>query len=486
MSVPRVAIIGGGLGALAAAVRLAHAGLGVRLFERNKHTGGKMSRLESHGFHWDMGPSLLTMPDVIRELWRDVGSEADNDLEILPLRSTCRYRWLDGTVIEEDNTFWQRPEIAAYLRHAKGIYDLSADAFLRHAPDELSSILTPARIPLLRHLPKVADPRSLHQLNKQFFRHDPHLLQLFDRFATYNGSSPYKTPAVFSIIAYVQAAFGGHYLQGGMFALARALTQLAASKGAEIATSHDVRSIRREANGKFRVEFRNGSHESGFDRIVCNMDAIRAPEKLFGVTSQRAHLRHPPSTSGFILFLGLDRCYPELDHHNILFSDDYPREFREMADGIPAAEPTIYIAIGSRTDPQMSPLGQEGWFVLVNAPATGGFDWEKGASAYADSVLDRIERFGFAVRPHIVCRHIFTPADFERRDLAWRGTLYGFASHGLMSSFQRPPITRNDLPGVYFAGGTTHPGGGVPLVLLSGQIAARKLLKSLSKVNTLA
>ncbi len=479
MSTPRVAIIGGGLAGLAAAARLSHAGLSVHLFERNLQPGGKMARLESHGFRWDMGPSLLTMPQVIRQLWQDVGCHLEDDLEILPLLSTCRYRWSDGTLLDEDAAFWQRPEVAAYLQHAKGIYDLSADAFLHHAPDELLSLLTLDRIPLLRHLPKVADPRSLHSLNSHYFGHDPHLLQLFDRFATYNGSSPYKTPAVFSIIAYVQATFGGHYLRGGMHALARAMTHLASRLGTTISNGLDVRAVHRQADGTFRLVTHDGSHHAGYNRIICNMDAIEAPSKLFCLKPPPSPPEQDPSTSGFILFLGLGRNYPELDHHNILFSDDYPREFQEMAEGLPATQPTIYIAIGSRTDPQLAPPGQEGWFVLVNAPATGRFDWQTRADDYAETILDRIESFGLKVRPHILFRQTFTPADFERRDLAWRGTLYGFASHGLTSSFRRPPIIRKELPGVFFAGGTTHPGGGVPLVLLSGQIAARKLLNSL-------
>lgn len=482
MSTARIAVVGAGLAGLAAAARLAHAGCRIHVFERNEQPGGKMSRLEIGGFRWDMGPSLLTMPQIVRELWSEVGRRAEDDLDILPLRSTCRYRWSDGTVIDEDAGFWQREDVAAYLRHAKGIHDLSADAFLRHAPDELPSLLTPGRLPLLRYLPRVLDPRSLHQLNSSFFR-DPHLVQLFDRFATYNGSSPYRTPSVFAIIAHVQAAFGGHYLRGGMFALAKALTKLADSLGAEISCGCDVTSVQREPDGRFRITLRNGRTESGFDRIICNMDAIEAPARLFGLDRRRPRRTPAPSTSGFILFLGLDRTYPSLDHHNILFSDDYPREFREMEAGLPASEPTVYIAIGSRTDPAMAPPGQEGWFVLVNAPATGGYDWRAGAESYAERVLDRIEAFGLPVRPHVVCRRLFTPEDFEHRDNAWRGTLYGFASHGLSASFRRPPMTRRDLPGVYFTGGTTHPGGGVPLVLLSGRIAASKVAASLGLIQ---
>ncbi len=475
-----VIIIGGGLAGLACAARLAHAGLQVCLLEKSPAPGGKMARLEHSGFRWDLGPSLLTMPQVIRELWQDCGKDAVADLDFIELESTCKYRWSDGTIIDEDRAFWSRPEVAAYLNHARGIYELSADAFLNHAPDEIIRQFRPGQLQLLKHLPKVADLRSLHRLNRSFFS-DHHLLQLFDRFATYNGSSPYKTPAVFSIIPYVQAQFRGHYLKGGMYSLAAAITRLAENFGAKIRCQQEVRSVASSDNG-FKVETASGDTLES-RRIVCNMDAIEATRRLFGKKIARKAVKsqhQEPSMSGFILLLGMARQFPELDHHNILFSDDYPLEFQQISNGCPASQPTIYISIGARSDPAMAPEGKEGWFVLVNAPATGSFDWQQGASDYAELVLDRMADFGINPRPAIECQRTFTPEDFARRDNAWRGTLYGFASHGLTSSFTRPAIKRRDLPGIFFTGGTTHPGGGVPLVLLSGKIVARKVMQSLN------
>ena len=473
-----VAVVGGGLGGLATAIRLAHGGLDVVLVEKNERVGGKMSRLERGGYRWDMGPSLLTMPETVRELWSEVGRRAEDDLEFIELASTCRYRWSDGVAIDEDAGFWRRPEVAAYLGRARGVYELSADAFLRSAPGDLwRQFLDPRRLPLLRHLPKLATRESLHGLNARYFD-DPHLLQIFDRFATYNGSSPYRTPAVFSIIPYVQARFRGHYLRGGMFALARAMRELAERLGVEVQCGREARQVRREGAAR-RVELADGGSLVA-RRVVCNMDAISAGERLFGAelaARVRRSRRPEPSTSGFILFLGRSRVTPGLDHHNILFSDDYPREFAELGSGQPAGQPTIYIAIGARSDPAMAPPGGESWFVLVNAPATGGFDWRRGARDYGERVLDRIGEFGIDARDSLeVCEH-FTPEDFARRDNAWRGTLYGYASHGVTSSFRRPPLRRRDLPGVYFVGGTTHPGGGVPLVLLSGRIVAERILR---------
>ena len=190
-----------------------------------------------------------------------------------------------------------------------------------------------------------------------------------------------------------------------------------------------------------------------------------------------------PSLSGFVLLLGVRGLTPGLGHHNILFADDYRREFDQLfARGEPADPPTIYVAISARTDPSRAPAGAENWFVLVNAPATRpGLDWAALAPAYAERVIDRLEQgFGLrGLRERIAVRRTLTPADFEARDLSWRGALYGYASHGLFSAFQRPPIARRSRPGLAFAGGATHPGGGIPLVLRSGKLAAARIAEHL-------
>jgi phytoene desaturase len=213
----RVGVIGGGVGGLSCAALLAHAGHRVTLYERNARVGGKLNWLAEGGYTWDTGPSLLTMPYVFEQLWTRLGRRLADDLELVPLPVTCRYRWSDGTRIDEDASFWLRPDVAKFLAYARGLYDLSADAFLHHPLGEWWRQINPRNLARLRHLPKIASFATMDEVVRRFFASDPHLVQLFDRFATYNGSSPYRTPAAFNIIAYVEAHFGGWYVKGGIY-----------------------------------------------------------------------------------------------------------------------------------------------------------------------------------------------------------------------------------------------------------------------------
>ena len=473
----RVGVIGAGVGGLTCAALLARAGLRVTVFERNARPGGKLNWLEEGGYTWDMGPSLLTMPYVFEGLWEKLGRRLEDDLQLLPLPVTCRYRWTDGTRIDEDAAFWQRPEVAKFLSYARGLYDLSADAFLHYPLEEWWRQVSFRNLPKLRHLPKIASFATMDQVVRRFFGDDRHLVQLFDRFATYNGSSPYRTPAAFNIIPYVEARFGGWYVKGGLYEIARALERICREEGVEFRYGQEA-AARRDA-GRWLV----ASQESAepVDVVICNQDVLSflgdEPDMRRRVAGGEM------SISGFILYLGVGRQYPELSHHNIFFSDDYPGEFSRLFDlHFPDLEPTIYVAVHSKADPGRAPTGCENWFVLVNAPALTPerrVRWDAIATEYGDRIIDRLEtRFGCTgLRAAIQVRRHFTPADFETRYLAHAGSLYGFASHGVRAAFRRPPLRRPGAPGFYFVGGSTHPGGGLPLVCLSGQMVAEKVLR---------
>ncbi|MBE7210602.1 MAG: phytoene desaturase [Gluconacetobacter diazotrophicus] len=487
---PRVVVIGAGVGGLTCAALLAKAGLAVTVFEKNERVGGKLNWLEEGGYTWDTGPSLLTMPYVFERLWEKLDRRLEDDLELVPLPVTCRYRWTDGTVIDEDAAFWERPDVARFLRYSRGLYDLSAEAFLHHPLGEWWRQLRWRNLGKLRHLPKIASFRSMDSVVRRFFGHDPHLVQLFNRFATYNGSSPYATPAAFNIIPYVEAKFGGWYVRGGMYEIARALERICRELGVRILTGCEVRAL----GGMDNFYLQTAEERTGpFDKVVCNQDVLTAYPRLLPGHPQttrfrKTHLeRLTPSISGFVLYLGVAKTFPELSHHNIFFSDDYPREFRQLfTDRQAIDEPTIYVAVHSKHDPGRAPAGGENWFVLVNAPALAesrGVEWPAVAQEYGDRIIARLEtRFGFAgLRDAIRVRRHFTPADFETRYLANAGSLYGFASHGVRAAFQRPGLQPKGLRNLYFVGGSTHPGGGLPLVCLSGQMVADKILRRQSK-----
>jgi phytoene desaturase len=467
-----VAIIGGGVGGLTSAAVLASAGMQVVLCEKNARVGGKLNWLEIDGYSWDTGPSLLTMPHVFQQLWARLGRRLEDDLTLVPLPVSCRYHWSSGAVIDEDAAFWQRPDIAPFLEYARGLYEISASAFLHSPPNEWHRQLTLANLPKLRHLPKIATFRTLDQVVWRFFGGDPHLVQLFDRFATYNGSSPYRTPAAFNIIAYIEARFGGWYIKGGLYQLARALERICRELGVVIHTGCEVKELQREA-GQYRL---NGAT---YDHVVCNQDALSAARRFLPQPAKRREM----SISAFVMYLGVAREHPQLAHHNIFFSDDYPLEFRQLFDErrVPD-EPTIYVAIHSKADPTRAPAGAENWFVLVNAPALTPEArelWPEWAATQGDRILDRLEtRFGLAgLRDAIRVRRHFTPLDFEQTYLAEQGSLYGYASHGVRAAFARPAMQPPGMPGFCFTGGSTHPGGGLPLVCLGGQMAADAILR---------
>jgi phytoene desaturase len=511
-------VVGAGLGGLAAAIRLARAGQAVEVWEKNGEAGGKVTELRMDGFRWDMGPSLLTMPLVLRELFAAAGERMEDHVELVRLDSACRYFWADGTVIDEDAAFWARPEVAKFLDYARGIYELSGEAYLNRPPAEFWRAFTWGNLGKLRHLGKVATTRTLAAEVERRMS-DPHLRQIFLRFATYNGSSPYLTPATFNIIPYVEAEFGAWYVRGGMARIAEALTALARRNSVVFrfdttAVGWDGREATTQDGLRSRADF-----------LVCNGDvlsatAVAAPgsydrgygqdtgagflSSLSSGKAKRTMLEPPLSTSGFILFLGVRGCDMRLGHHNIFFSDDYPKEFAEIhRDKISPREPTIYISVSSRSDPAHAPEGHDNYFVLVNVPARDPTQaWTKAeAQGYRDVVLARLKQFGIdlatadsAARDsggyssdgcheegcrggRIVSERIFTPSDFATRDLAHHGSLYGWASHSIRTSLFRPPLRAPGTRNVFFAGGTTHPGGGIPLVLLSVKMVAELILR---------
>lgn len=487
-----VGIVGGGLAGLACAARLAHKGLAVTVYERNEELGGKMNRRRREGYTWDTGPSLLTMPAVLDELWRYIGADLADDVELQRLGSTCLYRWADGTVIEEDEAFWARPEIAAFLKHAAGMYELSADTFLLHPLDEWLSAVTPRTLAGLRHLPKVASSKTLSELIAKFTE-EPHLVQILERYATYNGSSPYKTPAAFAIIPWVEAHFGGWSVRGGLYTIVESLGRRVENLGGVIRTGTEVVAMQQTGGGAqtcLELTLQTGEeppHTVRHDYVVCNEDVLSAYQDILAPNLREGlpcpdPPAHDLSLSGLVMLLEVERTYPELQHHNIFFSSDYHREFADLFEHHrPPEEPTIYVTVSARSEPSQAPPGCENWFVLVNAPnlQQSTFNWAKEGEAYADRVLDRLEnQLGFeGLSRAIGYRELITPLDFQRRYRAFGGGIYGFASHSRFAAFQRPPMVAPGCDRLYFAGGTTHPGGGIPLVLLSGKMVAKKILR---------
>jgi phytoene desaturase len=483
-----IVIVGGGLGGLAAAIHLAARGRRALLLEKNERVGGKLNLVQEAGYTFDTGPSLLTMPWVLRDLFAAAGARLDDELSIAPVEPACRYRWPDGTRFDASQTLpllldaigrLDPRDVGGFLRfmvYARRIYEAVAGPFLLHPFDGLRDLIRPS---LARDAWKIDPLRTVDQAVRSFFR-SPYLRQVFDRYATYNGSSPYRAPATFNLIAYVEFVEGGWYVRGGMYELARALERLAGRLGVEVRTRSPVARVAVRDGAARGVILEDGERVEAA-AVVVNADPRYAYECLLpeqaGAAARLARLE--PSCSGFILLLGVDRRYPELAHHNICFSADYQREFAAIFDKrVPAPDPTVYVCATALADPSHAPPDHLNLFVLVNAPALSArVDWSREAAGYRDTVIRKLERMGLdRLSDHIVYERAITPEDLRSRYNAPGGAIYGLASNQPFTAFLRPPLRARGLRRLYFVGGGTHPGGGIPLVLLSGRAVAERVI----------
>ncbi len=507
----RITIIGAGIGGLSAAIRLAVQGHQVCVLERQAQVGGKLNRIVMDGFSFDTGPSLITMPYVLRDLFQVAGRRVEDYLDLVPLDITCRYYFRDGAIL---NAWRDHDRLAAefarfnphdgaalwdFMHYARTIFQAAADPFLynslggpfdvlgtfmryvRQGHISLADSDQGTRYERLQAVLAALSPATLDRCVRRFFE-DEHLRQLFDRYATYNGSSPYQVGAVYSIIPYVELADGGWYPRGGVYTLAQALEKIARELGVMFEMNCDVRRIlveRGEARGVVLADGR----VLRSDRVIANSDVVTTYRELLSPSVSNTHQvrrleQLEPSCSGFVILLGTNKHYPQLAHHNIFFSDDYHSEFADLFERkIPLRNPTIYVCATTRTDASQAPAGHENLFILVNAPyLTEQSDWKRDTLAYCERVLDLLGTYRQIdlsdIRKHIVCKTIITPEDFKQRYGSNAGSIYGLSSNSRMAPFLRPGNCSPTIRELYFVGGSTHPGGGVPLVMLSAKIVA--------------
>lgn len=479
---PRVIVVGAGIGGLSAAITLAAKGFRVTVLEKLDRPGGKMGEIRAEGFRWDTGPSVITMRHVYEQLFQSAGRDLNDYVELVPLRPVTRYFWRDGValdaVADEDEMaatlerqFSKRDAegYRRFMRYARRLHDVVSGPFLyRHKPT-LRDLL---RLPVADVL-KIDAFRTMHQAIRTFFD-APHLVQLFSRFATYNGSSPYRAPATLNVIAHVEMAQGAWYPRGGVFQLARAYERLAQELGVDIRYNTLAAEIQVSRGTAVGVRTADGQTVRA-DAVVCNVDYTFARQTLLPPNGSREPLE--PSCSGFVLLLGARGRFDALAHHNIFFTDDYPREFADIFDRrIPPTDPTFYVCITSKTDPEHAPVGSENWFVLINAPyLSPAFDWHSQGDAYAVHIKAKLGEWAARIcgaSPEFTVERRLTPQDLQDLYGGHQGAIYGFSSNTRLAAFARPNNRDPHIRRLYFASGSAHPGGGVPLVTLSGLAAA--------------
>lgn len=480
----KVVVIGGGLGGLAGGIRLAKMGYDVELYEKNITLGGKMNELHLGSFRFDTGPSLITMPFILEELFEFAGFDAREMLDFVPVEPVCRYFYPDGstfnayadknTMLEELRQFapQEMDSYEKFMAYSKRIYDVTTDVFVLDSIHEWSRLLRKKTAARFLKIGQIDAFRTVHDAVSTFFK-DHRLIQMFDRYPTYNGSDPFKAPATLNTIPHVEYGIGGFYIKGGLYRLVEALEHIARKLGVAIHTSTPVEHMVIHQN-KIKGIHVNGKMIPA-DAVLCNADVVESFNHLIdGYEKEKQKLNaFEPSISGMVFFWGVRGQHEQLAHHNILFSNNYRQEFQHIFDELqPPQDPTVYVSITSKTDPSHAPSHAENWFVLVNMPyLKAGQNWQHAVQHTRSAVLNKLKDHGIDITDKIEHEHVHTPEDFYRLYGSNKGSIYGISSNDRNMAFRRPANRSKKIKGLYFAGGSSHPGGGVPLVIQSGRIA---------------
>ncbi len=490
----RVVVIGGGLGGLAAACTLAARGYAVTLCERNAWVGGKAAVLAEQGFRFDMGPTILTIPRVLKRIYEEAGRDLASALDLVPLDPQWRSFFTDGTTLDLVSDVAEMRAIldgyapgsgsgagyGRFMELAERLHKLSDDFFFWRSVGGLKDMFDPRRTMTLAMVKEVMGMRPGHTVagTVRSFMPDARAAQMLDHFTQYVGSAPDESPAVLCGIAHMQANDGVWYPRGGTGAVPRALSSLAVDLGVDIRTRTPVRRIVVE-HGRVRGVETAAGEVIPAGAVVSNSDSVRTHRELVsGQPSQRFLKRrgYEPACSGVVLYLGLDRRYEQLIHHNFVFSEDPHEEFETIyRKGEPAPDPTCYVCAPAVTEPEVAPPGGEALYVLVHTPyLRPHHDWSQMLPAYRDRIIDKLEQTAGLkdLRRHIVFERALTPQDINDRYHVLDGAIYGLASHGRFLGAFKPANRSPDVEGLYLAGGSAHPGPGMPMVLMSGWIAA--------------
>ena len=476
----KATIIGAGIGGLAAASLLAKKGYDVTVFEKNSTPGGKMQQVEENGYRFDTGPSLLTMPFILEKLFEMCGEDLVRYLAFSELDPLCRYFYPDGTVFDNfsdikksiDQIKEFAPEDADtyqdFLIYSGELYQKTAEAFLFNPLFDLSDLKNLN----FRDFLGIDAFSTVSKKVDNYFSSD-YLRKFFKRFTTYSGSSPFKAPATLNVIPHVELNQGGYYVNGGLYNIADGLHQLAEKMGAQFRFNSTVSKINIENNKVTSIKLRDGSaHQT--DILFSNADATETilnllPKESLSNRRRSRQKAIEPSCSGFVLLLGCNKQWDQLKHHNIFFSENYEKEFEDIfEDKLMPEDPTIYIANTSYSDADHAPPDRSNLFILVNSPYVDSQNWESLKNGYSTFLIDTLEKRGLdGLENSIEVFHVITPKDFYSKFLSNKGSIYGTSSNSRRAAFLRPRNKVRSIENLFLVGGSTHPGGGIPLVIQS-------------------
>ncbi len=476
------AIIGSGIAGIAAAIRMRNKGYDVTVFETNSFAGGKLSQESNKGYRFDFGPSVFTMPHYVDDLFLLSGKNPRDYFNYIHLNPVYRYFFEDGTVLDSyhgkkeyarqmaEKTKDSEETILKYLDHTEEVYHLTEEVFLHNSLHKFKNYFTKAMLKGILNFGKIGAFETMNEANQKAFT-DKKLTQIFNRYATYNGSSPYLATATLNVIPHLEIMEGAYYPIGGIYSITQSLVLLAKDIGVIFKFSSPVRQIIVE--NKKAIGIKTDSNKYHFDKIICNSDVYNTYKNLMpNEAKPDKTLSQPKSSSAVIFYWGIKHDFKQLGLHNILFSDNYEEEFNCITEKKSIYhDPTIYINITSKHAPTDAPAGCENWFTMINVPNNSGQDWDKLVEEARENMIKKISRIlKTDVRPLIECEMILDPRLVEQRTSSAFGAIYGNASNNKFAAFMRHPNFSKKINNLYFCGGSVHPGPSIPLCLLSAKI----------------
>jgi phytoene desaturase len=480
-------IIGSGIAGIASAIRLAVQGYQVSVYEKNSYAGGKLSSFEQDGYRFDAGPSLFTMPQYVDELFKLAGKNPKDYFEYEKLDEVCRYFWDDETQFTAfadvdrfadeivKNTTSRKEEIYQYLAKSKKIYEITHQVFLEKSLHLLKTFTNVNTAKSMLQFGQIDAFRTMAKANASFFS-DAKMQQYANRFATYNGSNPYQAPATLNVIPHLEQSFGAYFPKGGMYSITQSLVKLAEDLGVKFHYNQEVSQIsinNKKVNG---IVVSNEKIEA--DLVVSNMDVYFTYKQLLKDEQQpQKILKQERSSSALIFYWGIKKQFSSLGLHNIFFSNNYQEEFSHLFDSKSVYhDPTVYINISSKNQPNDAPEGCENWFTMINVPNNIGQDWEQFKTQARANILKKLSKnFKQDIKALITTEAVLDPVTIEEKTSSYRGSLYGTSSNNQFAAFLRHANFSKKLKNLYFVGGSVHPGGGIPLALLSAKIVAEMI-----------
>jgi phytoene desaturase len=478
-------IIGAGIAGIATAIRLAVKGYQVEVFEANNYPGGKIAEFEREGFRFDTGPSLFTMPQYVDELFELADKAPSQFFQYQKLDTVCKYFYEDGSTLtayadeekfvnEVSKKVGEPDAVERYFKSSSRIYQITNHVFLEQSLHRLKTYLSWDTIRSILRLPQIDAFRTMHTANDVFFK-DERLVQYADRYATYNGSNPYQAPATLNVIPYIEQHFGAYFPDKGMYSIVTSLVKLAESIGVKFHYNSLVDEI--ILKDKKVIGIKANAETFNADIVVSNMDVWFTYHKLLRGHPQlfpKKILNQERSSSALIFYWGIKKQFPELDLHNIFFSADYEAEFdhiwqkQDIYD-----DPTVYVNISSKLKPDDAPAGYENWFVMINIPSNKGQDWDGLIQSAKKNILQKLSRIlKTDIAELIISESILDPRSIESRTSSYQGAIYGTSSNNRFAAFLRHANRSSKIKNLYFCGGSVHPGGGIPLCLLSAKIVS--------------